>query len=120
MSDMHVREGDGNRVHVIFHFPVPTGNNLVGVSWVNALGASSPTTVLTEGTNPWEILTAEKALIESGAVLEHVLNIPMEAGRDTEVKVTRALQDQYARAKAELQPIMNRRFRLYGMTASEA
>lgn len=120
MSDMHVLMGDGENYSVVMHFPVPPGTNLSGVPWRDALKASLPTTVMVEGTEKWEITTVEKTGIEAGTILERVVRVGIEPGRDTLEKVTRALRHAYKREKAELQPVMGRRFRIYGMTESEA
>lgn len=76
MSQWHARDGlpDGNAYNVIFHVPIPSGNNRVGVSYQAALIASGigGTTVMAEGNGTGLITTAEKASIASGAVLEVV------------------------------------------------
>src|SRR5262245_64243657 len=69
-----MRDGiaDGNTYEVIFHIPVPAGNNRAGVAYPVALIGSGRggTTVMKEGTGQGEITAAEKAQIESGTIYE--------------------------------------------------
>ncbi len=120
MADMHILKGDGTKYAVVFHFAVPLGNNFAGLPWVDVLASTGPTSVLTEGTLAWEITTAEKTLVEAGSVVEWVVQLDIEPGRDTAVKVTRALQHAYPREQTKMRDVLGRRFRWYGMTESEA
>ena len=121
MSDMHVLGGDDKGGYrVAMHFPVPAGNNLAEIPWRDAVKAGNPTTVLPVGTEAWEILDAEKLLIEDGAVFEHVVAVNLEPGRDTTAKVSKALQRAYGRAKTEVRDTMSRRLRWFGLTEDEA
>jgi hypothetical protein len=74
MSQWHARDGipDGNAYNVIFHVPIPSANNRVGINYQAALIASGigGTTAMAEGAGAGQITTAEKALIASGALLE--------------------------------------------------
>lgn len=75
MSNWHSRGGqpDGNAYSIIFHVPVPSANNRVGINYRTALVGSGigGVTQMTEGVSAGQITTAEKADILSGAVIEH-------------------------------------------------
>jgi len=120
MSDMHGLEGNGSTYRVVMHFASPIGNNLAGVSWVDSLKGSGATTVLVEGTDSWEITTIEKATIEAGGIVERVVSVDVESGRDTLALVTTALRHAYALEKRQLSTNISNRFRIYGMVESEA
>ncbi len=122
MGDMHVRVGNrkDDKYLVVFHFPVSPGNNSAGAPWQDILASTNPTTQLTEGTEAWEITTAEKLEVEAGTLVEWPVPIDLEPGRDTAAKVTRALQHHYPRERTKMQQEMGRRYRWYGMTESEA
>jgi len=85
MSDIHVLTGSrGSEWRVVFHFAVPASNNSVGVSWSDAMmGAGLNVTIMATGTNDWEISTADKALIDSGALFEVSVSIRIETGGGT-------------------------------------
>ena len=40
MSNIHVLEATGGRVHLVMHVAIPVGNNSAGVPWRTALIAS--------------------------------------------------------------------------------
>ena len=72
MSDYHIRNTELNlkTVDVVFHIPIPATNNVVGVSWRNALvldlgGADAITSVLTD------ITPAELSAMKAGEVFEN-------------------------------------------------
>ncbi len=119
--DMHVLAGDGTKYTVVFHFSVPSGNNSAGQPWRDVLASTNPVTILTEGTAAWGINAIEKAAIEvAGTVVEWVVQLDIEPGRNTAAKVTRALQHAFPREETKMRNELRRRFRWYGMTESEA
>ena len=72
MSSYHIREiaEDIKTVNVVFHIPVPVGNNAVGLAWQTALvmhlgGADQITSKL-----PEVVGTAEETNMKAGAILE--------------------------------------------------
>lgn len=75
MSSWHARIGDsdGNSFRVLFHLPIPSANNRVGVNYRSALVGSGigGKTEMTEGSGAGLISSAEKADILSGAVYEY-------------------------------------------------
>lgn len=87
MSNWHGREGipDGNAYTVIFHVPIPSANNRVGVNYRAALLGSGigGRTVMAEGVATGQIGAAEVASIAAGSLLEVVETIqtfPAETG----------------------------------------
>lgn len=74
MSQWHALDGipDGNAYRIIFHVPIPSANNRVGVNYRAALIGSGigGTTVMAEGPNPGQITTAEKASLAAGSLME--------------------------------------------------
>lgn len=112
MSDYHIREmaADLKTVNTVFHIPITTGNNTVGVAWRTALvshlgGADAITSVLLDISAP--DLTALKA----GELLEQVHTMRFsslfltDAERLAEIKAayTAAETDTLAELQAKLQ-----------------
>lgn len=124
MSDIHVLSGAeaGGSIQVVFHFPVPDTNNSVGVNYRTALVASGKggTTAMTEGTDPGEISTAEKALIESGAVYEHSRTIIFSGGPLSGAQLVAQVRSFYTRDKADLTARIATALKYFGFTADEA
>jgi hypothetical protein len=93
MSQWHGREGipDGNTYRVIFHIPIPSANNRVGVNYRTALIGSGigGTTVMTEGNGTGQIPTAEKNSIATGALLEVNETIDTNPGETANALTTR-------------------------------
>lgn len=69
MSDYHILGADnfGNGVRVIMHFPVPAGNNEVGMAWQD-IQALLWNAALSQVLN---IDPAEQAQLDSGELYEH-------------------------------------------------
>ncbi len=72
MSSYHIKEisEDYKTVNVVFHIPVLTGNNAVGLAWQVVLvrhlgGASNINSILPEVTG-----TAEETSMKTGAIIE--------------------------------------------------
>lgn len=74
MSRIHVLQSGAVNVYtVVVHSATPVGNSPGGFPWTTLLVSSGEAkTVMTEGTGPGQITTAEKADVESGAVIEGV------------------------------------------------
>lgn len=115
MSKIHVLETDHREAKVVLHTATPAGNNSVGIAWKEA-GLNSGklgTTMLTEGTGAGQILTAEKAQVESGDVIEIVSSIHVESGGATSASINEMADQIITKHEAELQVILN----YYGYTA---
>lgn len=72
MSEYHIRETALNfkTVNVVFHIPIPATNNVVGVSWQDALvlclgGADAISSILPD------ITTAEETAMKAGSIFEN-------------------------------------------------
>lgn len=121
MADMHVLETVGGAARVIMHIAVPDAVNDVGVNYREALVNSGlgGSTKLTEGTASGEITTAEKALVESGAVVELERIIEIEGVGQTNAGRQALLRSAYTtlavNAIAELQV----QLKFFGHTESE-
>ncbi|KKN26051.1 hypothetical protein LCGC14_0878570 [marine sediment metagenome] len=113
MADITVLERDThNRWRVAMHFPVPAGNNAAGVPWRGALVASGigGTTVLPNGDGTGgTISAADKALIQSGALLEHVESVRLGAGNPQA-----AAEELYNSRKADKTAQLQARLNQYG------
>lgn len=97
MSALHVLERTERGYRCAIHKPVPAGGNAAGVSWATVLVNSGlAKTVLIEGDGPGQITAAEKAQIESGAVVEAVLDIPLGSGGMTLAQVAAIVQDEWS------------------------
>lgn len=72
----HAQQSDeaGNGLTVIFHIPIPTGNNRAGLSYRAAIVASGVggMTSMQTGTTAGKITAAELAQIQAGEIYEHV------------------------------------------------
>ena len=89
MSKVHVLEKNDKSYRCAIHFDVPPGNNGAGVSWQTAHLAHVRTRAedgtwneadskLKEGTGTGEITAAERADVQSGAVIEIVRSLKLD------------------------------------------
>lgn len=76
MSDYHIRKtsADLKTVDVIFHIPIPSANNAIGVNWQDALvlslgGADNITSVMPD------IEIGEESEMKAGSIYEKVQTI---------------------------------------------
>lgn len=96
---------------LVLHFPVPEGENEVGVSHRDALVFSglAPSTVLRECDHPGCVSNAEEAQIDRAEIYEHVGNY--EVTGSTPAQRTASLlatwESERARVLAELQQKLN-------------
>jgi|JI10StandDraft_1071094.scaffolds.fasta_scaffold90024_3 hypothetical protein len=71
----HVRDGlkDGNYYNIIYHIPIPSTNNAVGVNYQTAIIQSNigGTTVMATGVLSGQITVSEYNQIISGQILEY-------------------------------------------------
>lgn len=73
MSKLHVLGGSGDEFLVVVHGPTPAGNNSAGFAWSTLLvNAKRNTTIMTTGSGPGQITTAEANSIAGGTVIEGV------------------------------------------------
>ena len=78
MAKIHILESDNNfGYEVAIHFPTPTGNNAIGVSWKSCAiqNGSIGMTALSVGTEPANITQAEYDSILSGDTVEIIKTI---------------------------------------------
>ena len=77
MSKIHILEADNFSYKVAIHFPMPVGNNSIGLSWKNAAISSGKigTTVLTVGTSAGNITQSEYDSIIAGDTIEIIRDI---------------------------------------------
>lgn len=94
MATVHVLESNGEHVRVVVHQAVPAGSNTSSITWKNVvLGAGLNKTVLVEGTGAGQILTAEKATILTGDVVEMDLQVPLFSGGVTVGQINAVITD---------------------------
>ena len=76
MANYHVRTGqpDANAYEVLFHIPIPSANNRVGINYRTVLIDSGigGTTRMVNGVGAGQIANGELNQITSGAIYEHV------------------------------------------------
>lgn len=105
---LHVLDGDENtgRVRAVIHVAVPTGSNAANVAWKDALLASGRTgsTVLATGAAPYQITTAERALVVAGDLAEIVAYIPLRGlnAAEQDEHVTEAIRQWREDVRREL------------------
>lgn len=123
MAAIHVLTGDGGKWSVAMHIAIPNENNVSDVGYRTALIASGigGTTQLADGDgNDGTISGAEKALIETGEVYEHVGSFPVESGGTTTAQLRASLRKFYGREKVSVIKRLQAKLRFYGHTESEA
>lgn len=117
MADITVLErNNDNRWRVVMHFPVPAGINAASVTWRDALIASGigGTTILPDGDGTGgTINAADKVLIESGALLEHVESVRLGSGNPVS-----AAEELYNSRKADKTAQLQARLNQYGRSVA--
>ncbi len=130
MADMHILNGDGKKWRIVMHFPVPTDNNSVGVSWSDALVAWAklndannlpPQSILNPSTTgdattagPGEISDNEKAEVAAGAVYEHQGMFLVESNGTPPAQLRVAIRKFYQKEKSDLTAQIGVRLRYFG------
>lgn len=119
MADMHILTGDAPKWTIAMHFDVPTGNNSVGVSWVNALvnsGVGGNTSLPDGDGTGGTISAAEKTAIEAGTVYEHVASFPIGSHVQTLSQLRAAVRKFYAIEEAGVVARLQKTLRYFGAT----
>jgi len=100
------------------HFPVPVGNNAVGVSYKEALFNSGQAggTVLPVGEGAGQITQAELTEIEAGDVLEHVVDYPTESGGSSSAEREATLRAFYLQEQARVCEEQQEVLKFFGYT----
>lgn len=121
MADMHVLTGNGNQYIVVMHFLVPNLNNSVSVNYRTALVNSGlgGTTQLTEGTGPGQILTAEKAQVESGELYEYPIKVSADGTGQSTSGRQELLRRIYTATKNAIISDLQDKLKFFGHTESE-
>lgn len=127
MADMHILTGNNaGSVTLAMHFPVPNTNNDVTINYRDALVASNigrsqnpdgtfgRRSILPPGTGIAQITTTEEALLDSGALFEHVESVRVPPGGPLLAQA----QAHYAISNATVQQNIAERLRFFGHTAS--
>ena len=129
-NELRVLTGNGSGDWtIVMHFPVPDVNNAAGINFRTALANSGiglntdtgrrtilPTGDGTGGT----ISTAEEALLDSGAVFEHVGSFSVESGGADPSDMQASIQQFYASENAMVQADIGSRLRYFGHTENAA
>jgi hypothetical protein len=123
MASYHVLTGrpDGNAYSVVFHIPIPSVNNRVGVNYRTALVNSGlgGTTSLVEGNAAGQITTAEKASIASGALYEYVEEFATNPG-ETAAQIQARIDARYTALVTQIQADFSGRLAYFGHTRTVA
>lgn len=128
MSDIHVISGDlqGNW-QIVMHFPVPVGNNSVGVPWSTALANSQlnlqedgrfsilPLGDGTAGT----ISAAEEQLLQSGQRFESVEVLQLESGPSSPAEQQQLLFAFYNARRALRQAQLSKILKFFGFSVDK-
>jgi hypothetical protein len=84
MADVHILDGEGGKLKMACHIPIPSTNNSANVNWRSALIRSriGGATVMVDGDGTGgTISAAEKTSIQNGELFEEVIEIlPDTAG----------------------------------------
>lgn len=129
--DIHILEkGSDGQQRLVFHFPVPLGNNQVPVgaggtiTWREALVAylgGSPVSVLPSGDgNKGTILSAEATNISAGAVMERTYSFPLDSGGTSDGQRVVSARAFYKQKKAEVTAEIVESLGYYGATLKES
>jgi hypothetical protein len=118
MANYHVLSIDAARVTMVMHIAIPTGNNLVGVSYRTALinsgrgGTSSMASDTVEGDG--KISTAELTQIQAGEVYEVVRQVQIPSDLTTNTQIRDYLDSVYSQAQAGIVAELQTSLRAYG------
>jgi len=118
MGKAHVLTTSGEKTHVVYHIPVPSGNNVVGIPWSTALVNSGlgGTTVLPDGNGDGgSISAAEKASIEAGTVYETDATLLLQPTM-TPAEANAFIDAHYDAARADVQTAIPAQLRMFGHT----
>ena len=98
--DFHIltQAKDQNTINVVFHIPVPVGNNEVGISWRDAVVKEQGEII---SVLP-DIDPAELTLMQSGALIEKVENVRFSSIFLSNTQRLQQVKDRYAVVKIEL------------------
>ncbi len=124
MADMHVMTGDGEKWTIVMHIAVPNTDNSVGMNHRSALMRSEygvvdgRRTILPEGNLAGQITAAEEALLDSGALYEHVGTFMVESGSSSNAELRASIREFYAREKDTVQDRLATCLRYFGHTES--
>lgn len=117
MANWHARVGslDGNSFEILYHIPIPSANNRVGVNYRAALIGSGigGTTKMTEGIAAGQITTAEKTQIVAGEVYEYTETIFTNPG-ETDVQLQAKVDARYTTLVTVLQDQLQKRLTYWG------
>lgn len=117
MSNYHVLTGrpDGNAYSVVFHIPIPSANNRVGVNYRTALVNSGlgGVTSLVEGSGPGQIATAEKTQVLAGELFEVVEEFHTQPG-ETAAQLQARVDARYTALVAQTQAALQGRLAYFG------
>lgn len=122
MSKVHVLSADHtvktskiySSYNVVIHTATPAGNNSVGFTW-KAVGLSAGIlgkTVMTVGTNPGQISSAESTLVLAGDIMEITAIILVENAHATPASI----DDMANKIISDYQTKISRELKYFGYT----
>jgi hypothetical protein len=117
MAAIHILEG--SRPHtfrIVVHSPVPVGNNSAGMPWQTCIvNSGQANTRMMEGTGPGQITPAEKAQVESGALIERQFDFMIDTAW-TNAERNAALDAEASKLIAETEKHLADTLKWYGAT----
>jgi hypothetical protein len=103
MSNYHIREitEDFKTVNIVFHIPIPVGNNAIGLPWRDVLvrylgGAANIHSVLPEVVN-----TQEETDMKAGIIFEKLITTRFTSTNLTDVQRLVQVEAAFTATKAE-------------------
>lgn len=126
MSDMHVLDGRGDGTYpVAMHFPVPSGNNAVGVPWSTTVVESAGfeedgITPIVRKSVLRTISQSEIDSIAAGTVFERVVVVRAESGGTTNAQLRASLREFYAGEKVTATALLETQLKYFGHTEDQA
>jgi len=124
MANIHILDMNKHRLKVVFHIPVPDIDNRANINYRDAVVKSghASTSILADAADPdnpqgWEISSAEKDALASGALIEHVEQIPVMSNDWDDLSVLRTkVLNAYNDVKARLLSRIQKSLRFWGLS----
>lgn len=121
MSDYHIRDiaTDWKTINLVFHVPIPTGNNTVGVAWRTALvaylgGADAITSVMPD------IPAADLTAMKAGELFENAATYRFTSINLTDLQRLNEVEAEYTRVKTSYINTLQVALKYYGKSGDVA
>jgi len=114
MSDYHILRASNNdqKIHAVFHIPIPDIDNQVNVSYRTALTQAEP---FTESAVPWDLDAAEVTKLTAGELYERVDVVNMDVDSNlTNAQKLAAVVAKYSDLVSRVQGQIQARLKYWG------